>query len=189
MSRHASIAWSARRRRLECDDADECHLSGTGRSPRRHSDIPAAGRAIAAARTDAAQHFRAALSRHDRRRAAVGPPPDRHDPAGQHVGGIRRQAAPLQGRLRRPPHPVHRERRRPLSDPAHRRRPLPHRGRAHGDDAIPAMPRALPARARTRSIARACCMRSPISSRPTTSRPTGMGSRTRPTRPWSTRWR
>ena len=34
-----------------------------------------------------------------------------------------------------------------------------------------------------------CCMRSPTSSKPTISRPTGTASRTRRTRRWSTRWR
>ena len=51
------------------------------RPRRRDPGVSAAGRAAAAARADAAQHFRAALSGDDRRRAALGPPPDRHDPA------------------------------------------------------------------------------------------------------------
>jgi Lon protease-like protein len=44
-------------------------------------------------------------------------------------------------------------------------------------------------RAKTRSIAKHSCMRSPISSKPTISRPTGTASKTPRTRPWSTRWR
>ena len=44
--------------------------------------------------------------------------------------GPDRQAASVQGRLRRPHHPARRDRRRPLSDPAHRRRALPRRGGA-----------------------------------------------------------
>ena len=44
--------------------------------------------------------------------------------------GAGRQAQALQGRLRRPHHPDRRDRRRPLSPPAHRRRPLSHRGGA-----------------------------------------------------------
>ena len=52
------------------------------RGPARdHSGVSAAGRAAAAARADAAQHFRAALSRDGRRLAARRPPADRHDPA------------------------------------------------------------------------------------------------------------
>ena len=59
----------------------ERDLSQSGRPARHDPGVPAAGRAAAAARTDAAQHLRAALSRDDRRRAALGPSPDRHDPA------------------------------------------------------------------------------------------------------------
>ena len=51
------------------------------RPAREHSGVPAGGRAAVAARADAAQHFRAALSRDDRRLAARRPPADRHDPA------------------------------------------------------------------------------------------------------------
>ena len=45
--------------------------------------------------------------------------------------GSEEQAQPLQDRLRRPHHPARRDRRRPLSDPAHRHRALPHRGGTH----------------------------------------------------------
>jgi Lon protease-like protein len=41
--------------------ADQCDLQGAWRPPRGDRDIPAAGSAAAAARADAAQHFRAAL--------------------------------------------------------------------------------------------------------------------------------
>ena len=41
---------------------------GPAELPPRHPGVSAARRAAAAARTDAAQHFRAALSRDDRRR-------------------------------------------------------------------------------------------------------------------------
>ena len=53
--------------------------------------FPAAGRPAAAARPPAAEHLRAALSRHDRRRAA-GIAAHRHDPAGGR--GRQRPAAP-----------------------------------------------------------------------------------------------
>ena len=95
--------------------ADERPVSRADRSARSHPGVPAAGRAAAAARADAAQHFRAALSRHDRRRLARRPPADRHDPARRRACRRRRQAAAVQDRLRRPHHPARRERRRPLS--------------------------------------------------------------------------
>ena len=181
---------------LECSDADECGYHKSGRPAGHHPGVPAGGRAAAAARTDAAQHLRAALSRHDRRRAALGPSPDRHDPARSRASRHRGEARPLQGRLRRPAHPVRRIRRWPLPHPAHRHRALPHRGRTRRRDALPAVPRELSsrssatsarARARTRSTARACSRRSRIFCKPTTSRPTGRASRTRPTRRWSMR--
>ena len=76
-----SVRVGAATRRAECDDADERDLSRADRSARRHPGVSAAGRAAVAARPDAAQHFRAALSRDDRRRAARRPSADRHDPA------------------------------------------------------------------------------------------------------------
>ncbi len=45
--------------------------------------FPLPGALAAAARADAAQHFRAALSGNGRRRAHLAPSPDRHDPARQ----------------------------------------------------------------------------------------------------------
>ena len=130
--------------------------------------FPSGGRAAVAARPDAAQHFRAALSRDGRRFVARRPSADRHDPARPSRpirGPTRGQAHSVQGRLRRPHHPDRRDRRRPLPDPAHRRRALPHRGRAQGRDRLSAVPRHLScrsptissrARARTRSTARRC---------------------------------
>ena len=49
--------------------------------PEDDSGVPAAGRAAAAARPNAAQYLRAALSGNGRRCAARRPPADRHDPA------------------------------------------------------------------------------------------------------------
>ena len=52
-------------------DADQCRIPRTRRTARNHSGVSAARRAAAAARPDAAQHFRAALSRDGRRRACA----------------------------------------------------------------------------------------------------------------------
>ena len=114
------------------------------RSSRRDPGISAAGRAAAAARPDAAQHFRAALSGDGRRRAAL-----RHrligmiqpDPA--HPGADQDKPQSVSRRLRRAHDAIRRERRRPLSDPAHRRRALSRRRGAWGHDALPAVPRDL----------------------------------------------
>ena len=55
-----------RHRAAECgEDADECAVSRADRIARGHSGISIAGCIAVAARTDAAQYFRAALSRHD----------------------------------------------------------------------------------------------------------------------------
>ena len=54
---------------------------GPARYADGHSGVSAGRRAAAAARPDAAQHFRAALSRNGRRCAARRPSHDRHDPA------------------------------------------------------------------------------------------------------------
>jgi hypothetical protein len=51
-------------------DADQCRIPRTRRASRNHSGVSIAGRAVAAARPDAAQHFRAALSGDGGRRAA-----------------------------------------------------------------------------------------------------------------------
>ena len=65
------VAIAARTSRMESDDADERGLSRARRPAGRDPGVSAAGRAAAAARADAAQHFRAALSGDDRRRAGA----------------------------------------------------------------------------------------------------------------------
>ena len=135
--------------------------------PAMHPGVSAAGRAAAAARPDAAQHLRAALSRDGRRRAARRPSPDRHDPAGRRRIPAREDKPNLlQGRLRRPHHPARRDRRRPLSDrssPASRASASRKSWRSRPPIANAASPtRRSPttssrARARTRSTARRCC--------------------------------
>ena len=102
-------------------DADQCRIPRTRRASRNHSGVSAAGRAVAAARPDAAQYFRAALSGDGRRRAARRPPADRHDPAGYLPLQGRGKAGAVPGRLRRPHHPARRIRRRPLHPRTHRR--------------------------------------------------------------------
>jgi hypothetical protein len=92
--------------RAEKRDADEHDLSRAIRSARCDPDLPACRRAAAAAWPDAAQYFRTALSRHDRRRAARGSPPDRHDPARPRPSRLARKARLVQDRLRRPPHSI-----------------------------------------------------------------------------------
>ena len=160
--------------------------------------FPLAGRAAAAARADAAQHFRAALPRDGRRRAEQRRPADRHDPARpRRIRGPRGHAEPLPDRLRRPHHAVRRDRRRPLPDQL---------------TGVCALPRRRGARRSRRPIASAASAFAPfaddfvaaqgeddgrphgaargahaISSRPTISRPTGKASRARPTRRSSTR--
>jgi hypothetical protein len=145
-------------------DADQC-LSRARRPARGHPGVSAARRAAAAARPDAAQHFRAALSRDGRRRAARRPSADRHDPAGHRASRTEDKPRCSQGRLRRPHHPARRIRRRPLHPRTHRRRALQGGRGADGADRLPAMqgdyfspsstisPRA---RARRRSTARRC---------------------------------
>ena len=91
------------------------HYRGPIDLPETIPVFPLAGRVAVAARADAAQHLRAALSGDDRRCAARRPSPDRHDPARPDAGEHCRQAEAVQGRLRRPHHPARRERRRPLS--------------------------------------------------------------------------
>ena len=62
-------------------DADQCRISRTRRTSGSDPGVSAARRAAAAARPDAAQHLRAALSGDGRRCLARRPPADRHDPA------------------------------------------------------------------------------------------------------------
>ncbi len=73
----------------EPHDADERALSGARRPSGGDRGVSAGGRAVAAARTIAAQHFRTALPDDDRRRLYVGPPADRHDPARPDASGAR----------------------------------------------------------------------------------------------------
>ena len=60
------------------------------------------------------------------------------DPA--HPGPDQDKPQSVSRRLRRPHHAIRRERRWPLSDPAHRRRALSRRGRTRRRHAIPAVP-------------------------------------------------
>ena len=78
-------------------------------SARRVPGLPAPGRAAAAARQAAAQHFRAALSGDDRGRARPGPHV-RHDPAGPHACPRPNRARPVPRRLPRTPVVVQRDR-------------------------------------------------------------------------------
>ena len=64
-------------------DADQCRISRARRPSRGDTGVSAARRATAAARPDAAQHLRAAVSRNGGRCAARWPSADRHDPAGR----------------------------------------------------------------------------------------------------------
>ena len=75
-----SVRHEARTTRNQ-SNADERGLSRTERNAGNDPGVSAAGRAAAAARANAAQYFRAALSRDGRRCLARRPPADRHDPA------------------------------------------------------------------------------------------------------------
>ena len=89
--------------------ADQCNYRGPGDLAEIIAGVSAAWRAAAAARTAAAEYFRAALSGDGRRRAARRPSPDRHDPAGHHAFGRSRASETVPHRLRRPHHPVRRD--------------------------------------------------------------------------------
>ena len=166
--------------------------------PRGDPGLPAAGRAAAAARPAAAQHLRAALSRHGRRRAD-GRPPHRHDPAGRR----RRRLAPLVPRLYQVGcagriTAVRRDRRRPLShhpDRASRasasrrswRPTTPYRQCRVDFEPFAADFIAARRRGRGRPRRRRQGLARLRRGRPMC-RSTGTASRRRPTRRWSTRW-
>ena len=98
---------------------------GPGDLPNVIPVFPLVGRLAAAARGIAAEYFRAALSRDDRR-CARDASHDRHDSAGRRSGGRRSNAGAAIHRLRRPHDAIRRNRRRALSHHADGHRALPH---------------------------------------------------------------
>ena len=119
----------------ELDDLRLTPGGGMGEvQPRRPAgddpDLPAAGRAAAAARPAAAQHLRAALPRDARGHAEDPAPADRDDPAGACPRARAAAAAP--DRLRRPGHRLPGDRGRALPDHPLRGQPLPRRRGAGG---------------------------------------------------------
>ena len=124
-------------------DGHQRSLSGTGRPARDVARLSARRRPALAARSHAAQHLRAALSRARRRRAADGPA-DRHDPArrGSLFRGARAEA--LRHGVRRAHHPIRRDGRWALPRDAHRRCSLRGLGRALSGHALSAMPGRFP---------------------------------------------
>ena len=164
--------------------------------PRRHPGLPLARRAAAAARADAAQHLRAALSRHGRRgdRAATASigmiqpdprPGGSPSPGPAQVGcagritqlaetGDGRYIITLTGITRF----------RVVEELA---ATTPYRQARVSYDEFASTSRRAPAR--TRSTATACSRRCAPSPRPTISRSTGRASTRRRTRRWSMRFR
>ena len=101
--------------------------------------FPLVGSLAAAARAAAAQYFRAALSRDDRRR--VEDASDyRPDPAGEAEAAESHGSGASFRWLRRTDHTIRRDRRRPLPHHAHRNCPLSHCRGNHRADALSPVP-------------------------------------------------